>query len=51
MEWTENSRDRQGIPKKTARMRALLTVYTVAPSPDTTEEQIRRKSNWSPANR
>ena len=42
VDWTETVRDRQGVVKdKPARMRALVTVYTVQPTPQTTEEQIR----------
>lgn len=42
VDWSESVRDRQGIPKSTYRMRALLTVYTVPPTSQTSEEQIRR---------
>jgi type IV secretion system protein VirB5 len=42
VDWTETVRDRQGAIKgKPFQMRALLTVYVVAPTPDTTEEDIR----------
>lgn len=42
VDWTETVRDRQGVIKdKPSRMRALVTVYTVTPTPQTTEEQIR----------
>lgn len=42
VDWTETVRDRQGVIKdKPSRMRALVTVYTVPPTPQTTEEQIR----------
>lgn len=42
VEWTETTRDRAGILKgQPVRMRALVTVYTVPSTPDTTEEQIR----------
>lgn len=43
VEWNETIRDRSGLQKgQPLRMRALVTVYTVAPSPDRTEEQIRK---------
>jgi len=42
VDWTETTRDRQGALKGTPQQwRALVTVYTVAPTPDTTEQQIR----------
>lgn len=42
VDWTETVRDRQGVLKAPPfRMRALLTVYTVAATPQTTEEQLR----------
>lgn len=42
VDWIETVRDRQGAMKgKPFRMRALITVYTVATTPQTTEEQIR----------
>lgn len=42
VDWTETVRDRQGVLKTPPfRMRALLTVYTVAATPQTTEEQLR----------
>lgn len=42
VDWSETVRDRQGVAKGAPfRMRALVTVYTVAPKPETTEEQIR----------
>lgn len=42
VDWIETTRDRQGIVKdQPHRMRALVTVYTVASTPQTTEEQIR----------
>lgn len=59
VEWTETTRDRAGVQKgQPVRMRALVTVYTVAPNPDTTEEQIRnnplgiyvRDFSWSRQN-
>jgi type IV secretion system protein VirB5 len=40
--WIETTRDRQGVVKGQAfRMRALVTVYTVPQTPQTTEEQVR----------
>jgi type IV secretory pathway TrbF-like protein len=42
VDWIETTRDRQGVVKgQPIRMRALVTVYTVAPSAQTTEEQLR----------
>jgi type IV secretory pathway TrbF-like protein len=42
VDWMETVRDRQGILKgQPFRMRALVTVYTVPATPQTTEEQIR----------
>jgi type IV secretion system protein VirB5 len=42
VDWIETVRDRQGGMKgKPFRMRALLTVYTVPTTPQTTEEQLR----------
>jgi type IV secretory pathway TrbF-like protein len=42
VDWVETVRDRQGIVKTPPfPMRALVTVYTVAGTPQTTEEQIR----------
>lgn len=42
VDWAETVRDRQGVLKAPPfRMRALLTVYTVAATPQTTEEQLR----------
>ena len=42
VDWTETVRDRQGVLKAAPfRMRALLTVYTVPATPQTTEEQLR----------
>lgn len=42
VDWTETVRDRQGTMKnKPFRMRALVTVYTVPTTPQTTEEQFR----------
>ena len=43
VDWSETIRDRQGVVKAAPfRMRALVTVYVVAPTPATTEEQIRK---------
>ena len=40
--WEESVRDRQGgLKGKPFRMRALVTVYIVAPTPQTTEDQVR----------
>jgi len=42
VDWMESVRDRQGIMKdRPFRMRALVTVYTVPATPQTTEEQVR----------
>ena len=42
VDWIETVRDRQGIVKgQPARMRALVTVYTVPATAQTTEEQVR----------
>jgi type IV secretory pathway TrbF-like protein len=42
VDWIETTRDRQGVVKgQPFRMRALVTVYTVAATPKTTEEQVR----------
>jgi type IV secretion system protein VirB5 len=42
VDWEETTRDRQGVLKeKPTRMRALVTVYTTAPNPSTTEKQMR----------
>lgn len=42
VDWMETARDRQGIVKgQPFRMRALVTVYTVPATPQTTEEQLR----------
>ena len=42
VDWMETVRDRQGILKgQPFRMRALVTVYTVPATPQTTEEQVR----------
>lgn len=42
VDWMETMRDRQGVVKtKPFRMRALVTVYTVPATPQTTEEQVR----------
>ncbi|WP_275099873.1 conjugal transfer protein TrbF [Sedimenticola hydrogenitrophicus] len=56
VDWVETTRDRQGVAVgKPVNMRALITVYTTAPTPQTTEEQIRmnptgiyvRNYSWS----
>lgn len=56
VDWVETTRDRQGIVKgQPARMRALVNVYVVDPTPNTTEEQMRnnpigiyiREFSWS----
>ncbi|MFU8797335.1 MAG: VirB8/TrbF family protein [Gammaproteobacteria bacterium] len=41
VDWMETVRDRQGIVKSQSRMRALVTVFLVPATPQTTEEQIR----------
>ena len=42
IDWIETTRDRQGGMKgKPQRWRALVTVYVMAPTADTTEQQIR----------
>jgi type IV secretion system protein TrbF len=42
VDWMETARDRQGVMKgQPFRMRALITVYTVPATPETTEEQVR----------
>ena len=42
VDWMETARDRQGVMlDKPFRMRALVTVYTVPATPQTTEEQVR----------
>lgn len=42
VDWVETTRDRQGVVKgQPVRMRALVTVYIVATTPQTTEEQVR----------
>jgi type IV secretion system protein VirB5 len=41
LDWTETTRDRQGFEvKPTEKWRALITVYLVAPTRETTEEQL-----------
>jgi type IV secretion system protein VirB5 len=43
VDWVETVRDRQGVMKgQPYRMRALMTIYLVAPTAATTEEQIRK---------
>jgi len=42
VDWMETMRDRQGsVQNKPFRMRALITVYIVPATPQTTEEQVR----------
>ena len=42
VDWVETARDRQGVVKEPPfRMRALVTIYNVPPTPKTTEEQLR----------
>jgi len=42
IDWTETTRDRTGgVKSGPTRMRALVTVYSVPPTSQTTEEQIR----------
>lgn len=41
VDWKENKNDRDGSKKPTEIWRALVTVYTVAPTPQTTEEEFR----------
>jgi type IV secretory pathway TrbF-like protein len=42
VDWIETTRDRQGVLKSPPqRWRALVTVYTVETTPETTEEQMR----------
>ena len=42
VDWTETTRDREGVMKgNPQRWRALVTVYTMPTTPDTTEEDIR----------
>jgi type IV secretion system protein VirB5 len=42
VDWIETTRDRQGVLKSAPqRWRALVTVYTVEATPETTEEQMR----------
>jgi type IV secretory pathway TrbF-like protein len=42
IDWVETARDRQGVLKgQPQRWRALVTVYTVPATPDTTEQQMR----------
>jgi type IV secretory pathway TrbF-like protein len=56
VDWIETVRDRQGVVKgQPQRWRALVTVYLVPPTADTTEEQMRnnplgiyvREFSWS----
>lgn len=42
VDWTETTRDRQGVLKgKPVNMRALVTIYTTEPTSQTSEDQIR----------
>lgn len=42
VEWVETTRDRQGVLKDNpVNMRALVNVYTIEPTPQTTDEQLR----------
>jgi len=42
VDWVETTRDRQGVVKgQPVRMRALVTVYSVPPTPQTTEDDMR----------
>lgn len=42
VDWIESTRDRQGVAKGPAqRWRALVTVYVLPPTPETTEEDMR----------
>lgn len=42
VDWSETSRDRQGVLKsKSVHMRALVTIYTIETTSQTPEEQIR----------
>jgi len=42
VDWIEIVNDRQGILQgEPFRMRALVTVYTIPSTPQTTEEQVR----------
>jgi type IV secretion system protein VirB5 len=42
VDWIETMRDRQGVLKAAPqRWRALVTVYTISATPETTEEQMR----------
>ena len=42
VDWTETTRDRDGVAKgKPVSMRALVTVYTAEPTSQTTDEQLR----------
>ena len=42
VDWNETVRDRQGIKQgEAARWRALVTVYTIPATPDTTDEDMR----------
>lgn len=42
VDWTENTRDRQGVLLgKPIQMRALVTIYFVPPTPSTSDQQMR----------
>lgn len=42
VEWTETTRDRQGVMKgQPVNMRALVNVYTIETTSQTTDEQLR----------
>ena len=56
VDWTETTRDRQGVMKGSpVNMRALITVYTAETTPNTSEQQLRmnplsiyvRNYSWS----
>lgn len=42
VDWTENTFDREGNQIGRDRMRALVTVYIIPPTSETTEDQIRK---------
>ena len=43
VDWLESTRDRQGVLQGApAKMRALVTVYSLAATPQTTEEEVRK---------
>lgn len=41
VDWVETVRDRQGVKKSELRWRALVTIYTLQATPDTTDEDMR----------